>query len=142
MDYKRIENTVVVRLDPGDDIVTELLVIAEKETIALGTISGLGAVNECELGLFDVETKKYHSNIFRNQNFEIVSLIGNLSMMDNEHYLHLHMAIGDVNGHVFGGHLNRGIISATGEIIITIIPGNVTREFSDTIGLNIFDFQD
>ena len=37
-------------------------------------------------------------------------------------------------------HLNRAIISATAEIQIQVIDGEIGREFSDEIGLNLFKF--
>lgn len=43
-------------------------------------------------------------------------------------------------GEVFGGHLNRAIVSATCEIIINIIDGKVDRYFDKEIGLNLFKF--
>ena len=42
--------------------------------------------------------------------------------------------------HVHGGHLNRAIISATAEIQIQVIDGEIGREFSQEIGLNLFKF--
>lgn len=51
--------------------------------------------------------------------FEIVSLTGTINTMDEEFYCHLHMSAGDDKGHVFGGHLNRALVSATCEMIIT-----------------------
>ena len=41
---------------------------------------------------------------------------------------------------VFGGHLNRAIVSATCEMIINIIDGRVDRYFDEEIGLNLFKF--
>lgn len=43
-------------------------------------------------------------------------------------------------GQVFGGHLNRTIVSATCEMVINIIDGKVDRYFDEEIGLNLFKF--
>lgn len=40
----------------------------------------------------------------------------------------------------FGGHLNKAIVSATCEMVISIIEGNVDRYFDEEIGLNLFKF--
>ena len=50
------------------------------------------------------------------------------------------MSVGDVEGRVYGGHLNKAVVSATCEMVIDIIDGAVERKFSDEIGLNLFKF--
>ena len=50
------------------------------------------------------------------------------------------MSAGDGSGAVFGGHLNRANVSATCEMVIRVIPGQVDRAFSQEIGLNLFRF--
>lgn len=42
---------------------------------------------------------------------------------------------------VFGGHLNKAIVSATCEMVITLIDGRVDRRFEEEVGLNLFQFQ-
>lgn len=41
---------------------------------------------------------------------------------------------------VFGGHLNKAIVSATCEMVIHIIDGKVDRKYNEDIGLNLFEF--
>ena len=60
--------------------------------------------------------------------------------MNGEFYSHLHMSAGNDKGEVFGGHLNKAIVSATCEMIINIIDGTVDRKYDENIGLNLFDF--
>ena len=43
-------------------------------------------------------------------------------------------------GRAVGGHLNRAVISATCEMIVTLISGTVDRAFSEQVGLNLFKF--
>ena len=42
---------------------------------------------------------------------------------------------------MFGGHLNRAVVSATCEVVIRILEGTVERRFDGDIGLNVFDFE-
>ena len=60
--------------------------------------------------------------------------------MNGEFYTHIHMSAGNDKGEVFGGHLNKAIVSATCEMVINIIEGHVDRYFDEEIGLNLFKF--
>lgn len=139
MEYRRFENVCVVRLDPGEEILEQVKAISLREGIQLATVQGLGAVNELTVGVFDTVSKEYHANHFQGS-YEIVSLTGTISTMDGAYYCHLHMSAGDDQGHVVGGHLNEARISATAELVITILPGTVDRAFSPEIGLNLLRF--
>jgi len=139
MEYRRFENTCIVRMDPGEEILEQVKILAEKEQIKLASLQALGAINEFTVGVFDTAEKKYYANHFQGT-YEIVSLWGTINTMNGEFYCHLHMSAGDNKGHVVGGHLNRAVVSATCEMVVTCIPGAVDRAFSEEVGLNLFKF--
>ena len=105
----------------------------------MGEITGLGASDLIEIGVFNVNTKEYKTKTFEGM-FEITSLVGNATRKDGEVYLHIHINFGDEEGIVKGGHLVQARISATSEIILRTIKGNVGRRFNEEIGLNLLDF--
>lgn len=139
MEYRKFKNVIVARIDKGEEILTEIKNIALKENIKLANINALGAVGDVVVGVFKTVEKKYYSNSFKGD-FEIVSLTGSINTMNNEFYSHLHMSIGNEDGQVFGGHLNKAIVSATCEMFIYVIDGEVDRYFDEKIGLNLFKF--
>ena len=139
MEYRKCSDTYVLRLDRGDEVVESLKTLCKNEEIKLAEITGLGASNFVEIGLFNVNTKEYKTKEFEGM-FEITSLVGNATRKDGEVYLHLHINFGNEAGNAFGGHLVKARISATGEIIIRVIEGEVGRKFNDEIGLNLFEF--
>ena len=139
MEYKRFDKDIVVRIDNGEEILEKIKEVAIKENIKLATVTALGATNEFTVGVFKTEEKKYYSNSFQGD-FEIVSLTGSINTMNDEFYTHIHMSAGDGKGNVFGGHLNKAIVSATCEMFIHVIEGKVDRELSKDIGLNLFKF--
>ena len=139
MEYRKFDNTYIVRMDPGEEILGQVKVLALREHIQLASIQALGAVNDFTVGVFKTDEKKYYANSFHGS-YEIVSLTGTINTMDGEFYCHLHMSAGDDKGHVFGGHLNRAVVSATCEMVVTEIDGSVDRAFSPEVGLNLFKF--
>lgn len=139
MQYKKFKGSFFVRLERGEEIISSLAALAEKEDIALGCVSGLGAVDRFTAGVFFPQEKVYRKNDFHG-NFEITSLTGTITRMDGKPYLHLHMSAGNEYGKVMGGHLNEAHVSATCEIVVRVVDGSVGRAFSDEIGLNLFEF--
>lgn len=136
MEYQRFEQTIIVRMDKGEDIVEQVKNVALKEKIKLASISALGAINEFTVGVFKTKEKKYYANEFKGD-FEIVSLTGTINTMNDEYYCHMHLSAGNDQGQVFGGHLNKAIVSATCEMVIQIINGEVDRYFDEEVGLNL-----
>ena len=128
MDYRRFGNKIIARIDRGEEILEKVKEIALKENIKLASINALG-----------VDEKKYYSNEFKGS-FEIVSLTGTINTMNGDFYTHMHMSAGNDKGEVFGGHLNRAIVSATCEMVIDIIDGYVDRVYDEETGLNTFKF--
>lgn len=139
MEYRVFGETIVLRLEKGEEVIESIKKLCEKEDIKAGSISGLGASNEVVVGLFKVDEKKYYSNTFE-EDFEITNLTGNISRMNGQVYLHIHGTFANAEGKCIGGHLNKAVISATSEIIINKINGNVGRKFSEEIGLNLIEF--
>lgn len=139
MDYRRFGDKIIARIDKGEEILEQIEVIALRENISLAHISALGAVNFFTVGVFNVVEKKFYSNDFKGD-FEIVSLAGTISSMQGNPYTHIHMSAGDSTGAVYGGHLNKALVSATCEMVITIIDGRVDRKYNEDAGINLFEF--
>lgn len=152
MEYRRFGNKLVVRIDRGEELCAKVLELAERENIRLAGVSGIGASDDITLGVFNTVTKTYSSTRYQGA-YELASVTGNLSRQDGKPYLHLHAVIGNTElyndadsrqirepGMCFGGHLNAAVISATCELVIDVIDGEIGRKFSDEIGLNLYEF--
>lgn len=139
MEYRRFGNTIVVRMDRGEEILEQVRAVALAEQVRLASVQALGAVEEFTVGVYSVPEQKYHANTFAGS-YEIVSLTGTVNTMDGAFYCHLHMSAGNEKGEVFGGHLNRAVISATCEMVLTVLDGSVDRFHDPVTGLNLFRF--
>lgn len=139
MEFKRFDNKIILRIDRGEEVISSLLALARKEKIC-GFISAIGACDEFEVGLYEVEKRKYISKKYKGD-FEITSCLGNLTLKDNEPYLHLHITCTDKDNKAYGGHLSYLKISGTFECVINLINGSIDRKGDEVTGLNIFDFK-
>jgi len=140
MEYQRFDETFLLRLDRGEEIIDCLRRFAQAEDVTLAHVSALGAADAFTVGVYDVAAQKYHSFSFEGP-YEITSLTGTINTMDGEFYTHLHMTAATMGGQTVGGHLNRARISATCEMVITRIPGRVDRSRDENVGLNLFRFE-
>ncbi|WP_438600519.1 PPC domain-containing DNA-binding protein, partial [Faecalibaculum rodentium] len=132
-------NCLVIRLDPGEELINSLLTACQEHDIHCAQITGIGAAKKITCGVFDPKTREYHSEKFKGI-FEITSLNGTITTMDGGLYPHIHVTFADEKYKVRGGHLNKCVISATAEIVLTILDMNIDRENSKEIGLNLFQF--
>lgn len=139
MEYKIFKNYLVARIDKGEEIINTIKILAEKENIKLGALSAIGAIDNVEIGVFKTKEQEYISNKHLGD-FEIISLQGNISQKDKETYIHVHLSFADTENKCFGGHCNSAVVSATCELIINIIDGEIDRKFSNKIGLNLINF--
>lgn len=139
MEYQKLDEMYLLRAERGEELLTCIGELCEKEKITAGFVMGIGAVGTVEMGLFKTAEKRYISRELQ-RDFEIVSLTGNITRMDGKPYLHLHIAVADEEQNVRGGHLNRAVVSATGEIVIVPAGAPAGRRFSGEIGLNLLDF--
>ena len=140
MDYRKFGDDYVLRLDRGEEAVSCLTDLCERENIRLGAVQGLGAADRVVIGLYDVSSRVYHKTTLEGP-MEITSLVGNISRKDGTPYLHLHINVCDEQMRVLGGHLNECRISATAEIAVRVIAGDVGRRLDDAVtGLNLYQF--
>jgi predicted DNA-binding protein with PD1-like motif len=121
-------------LDKGVEIVNGLFSILKQHAITSGSISGIGALSEAEIGYFNTGTKAYEKISFK-ENLEIVSLKGNISQKANEVFPHLHAVLSKHDFSAIGGHLFSGIVYAFEFEIIVFEEQPFTRKFDEVTGL-------
>jgi uncharacterized protein len=136
MQYKKIKDTYVVRIDKGEEVIAKLKEFCEKKNIKAGSITAIGAAKNVKLGYFDTSSKEYYVKEFE-ESHEIAGLTGNITKKDGKPYLHCHIVIAGKDYKCQGGHLDSAMVSGAFEAIVQIIEGEIDREFDDDIGLNL-----
>jgi predicted DNA-binding protein with PD1-like motif len=133
--YRKVGEKIFVSLKTGDLINKSLTEISVKENISNAWINGIGAIDSVEVGYMDVVNKKYQKRNF-NDNYELISLIGNITIKDGVPFVHTHITFSDTEYKVFGGHLFDAKITATGEIILTVADSKIDRQFNENVGIH------
>ena len=126
-------------MDPGEEVMTTLADLCAREGVRLASVEAIGAVDRALVGLYDVQEKVYHKKEFR-EPMELTSLMGTVTEKDGKPYLHLHATLCDAKMQTHGGHVNELHISATCEMVLRLLPGQVGRRPDGKTGLNVFDF--
>ena len=142
MRYIKDGASYIVRIDRGEEVLDKLNEFIKETDIKAGTITGIGACSEVELGVYRVKKREYIKNKYEGE-FEILSLNGNITRDGDKPYVHLHIMISDGlvkgAGITVGGHLNKCIISCTCELRIDECENTYQRRVDDETGIKIID---
>lgn len=138
MKHKKVDDKIYVSVDKGEFINEKLLEVAQLENLKSGWINGLGAISDVEIGYWDIEEKKYVKQKF-NKDYELISLIGNITLLDNESFIHTHISFSDTEFKVFGGHMFDAKVIAAAEFCIFLSNYDLHRKLSCEIGLSLWD---
>ena len=139
MQYKRFNDTYMLRIDKGEEVIQSLVTLCEKEDIRLAEVSAIGAADYAAIGVYDLGTGTYHREelpFF----MEIASLAGSVTRMNNKPYIHLHTTLADQQNKTHAGHVIELRIGATCEMFVRTLPGEVIRKKDEEVGLNLWDF--
>lgn len=126
MQWKRNGETILVTMVPGDKLKESILQAAREAGVEAAEVSGLGAVRKVDIGLAKADFSGYNITHFE-EAWELVSLVGNISTLEGEPFLHAHAALGGVGGQMKGGHLIEAEIAVTAEIFLRPLAESIKR---------------
>jgi hypothetical protein len=112
--------TYRVNMTKGDEIMSGLTDFAEKYHIKNGHFTAVGAINKGLFGWSDVERGLGQKKIELNQEAEIVSLTGSISVdSQGRSNVHGHGTVALSDGSVKGGHWFEAHVSIIAEVFVT-----------------------
>jgi len=127
----------IIRLKQGDEVVGALT--ERVRNLSSGIIIALGALSEATLKVYDLNLHKYNQKTFSG-NLEVSSFTALISKNpDGKIGIHPHIVVGDQNFQTYCGHLESGIVSATFEAVIFKSENELSRKYSEEIGLNLLN---
>lgn len=139
MDCRKYGDTIVLCLKRGEELLACVRAVCDAQQVCLAEVSALGAADYAEVGVYHLAEKRFLPRRLEGE-MEICSLTGNVTRRGGELYLHLHGSLADAQGNVLGGHVNAIRISATAEIFIRLLPGEVNRRMDAESGIYLMDF--
>lgn len=156
MEYRKIGDNYYIRMDRGDEIVSNLLEICEKESIPSAVFSGIGGCQSAELQVFIPETGSFETERIEGM-LELVSLNGNVVRDDDGklfHHTHalfsfkkdgqhgLRATLLPSGGRMAGGHLKATTVLYTAEIELRpTVGGAIGRKIDPETGTGFWKFK-
>ncbi|ASJ12762.1 PPC domain-containing DNA-binding protein [Thermococcus thioreducens] len=127
------------RIPEGEEFLEFINRFAKKNNILIGTVSAIGTLRNPKIGYFDEEAGEYKIIALRGT-YELVSLLGNISVKDGEPFAHIHVALGDSDGMLYGGHLIEGEVFVA-EVFIQELLGELLERKPQENGLALWDVE-
>ena len=85
------------------------------------------------------QKEKKYTKITKNEEMEMLSLSGNVSLFDDRPMTHTHITLSDAEGKTWGGHLMAGTKVFAAEIFIQELTGdNKSRKKDKATGLSLW----
>lgn len=138
MVFTKVDDGYLLRLEKDELIINVLTQFCQDKKISSGVVSGVGGATWAELAFYDLEQRAYEYDR-HDELFEITNLSGNISMVNEKPFLHVHATLADSNNHAYGGHLKEAGVAATCEVYIRTFSKPITRSHNEAVGLKLLD---
>ncbi len=136
MEHCHEGNKILVRIERGEEVVSSLTEVCRKHQIGCASLTGIGAVRDAEVGYYDLQDLDYRKRTIR-EVCELVSITGNVALVDGEPFVHTHVALGKGDLELLGGHLFGATVAVTVEVFIDVWERSVNREHDPEMKLNL-----
>lgn len=128
---------IFARLFEDEDLLEAISQAVKKSGVKAGFFALIGTLKKAKMGFFH---QGRYQPINMAEPLEIVSCIGNISLKEEKLHVHAHIAVSNMKGEVFGGHVMPGCaIAATGELILVeAVDVNLRRELDEKTKLYLW----
>ncbi len=138
MQSRKNPQSYIISLKLGEKFNESFLIFCEKEGVNSAYFTAIGAVEQVELGFYDLKNKSYSFKLFENP-MELVSMTGNVAMVDGKPFIHAHGVFSDENFTTVGGHIKDAVAGPTIEIFLVKLDIEMTRKMDEEVGLKLLD---
>lgn len=132
---------ILTRLPKSGDLLPELNALCKEKNIRRGVVQVMGALEGATLGYYLQDERRYISQEF-DEHMEILAGIGNVSIKDDEPFVHLHLTLSRKDFSVIGGHTMPGCTIFAAEVCIISLEGKeLMRGFDEPTGLPLWSMK-
>jgi predicted DNA-binding protein with PD1-like motif len=132
------ERTFIVVLETGDEAMSALKSFAKTERLRGSHFTAIGAFSRAVVAFFEWTTKQYR-HVSIDEQVEVLSLAGDITVDRDEPTVHAHAVLGKADASAHGGHLIEGRVRPTLELVITEMPRRLHRRYDPESGLALID---
>jgi predicted DNA-binding protein with PD1-like motif len=130
--------TYILVYEKGDEFVSVLETFAKQYTPASSHFTAIGAFSDAVLGFFDREKMDY-KKIPVNQQVEVLTLLGNITLSNGIYKIHAHGVLGKADASAIGGHIFEAHVWPTLEVVVEESPQHLLRQTDAETGLPLLD---
>jgi predicted DNA-binding protein with PD1-like motif len=140
MDYSEEKGLIMVRLHQDEDLFESIKHVCMACEVRTGIfLSGIGMLKQAELSFF-VKNGRYATAVFP-EPLELVSLTGNVIRQDDDYVFHAHAVLAKETKDAIAGHLSKGKVNVTNEIVILKTDHPARRDVDPATGLMALNFR-
>ena len=144
MDYRRMNDIYYVRIDKGEEIITELLQICGREGIQSAVFTGIGGCSHAEIQTFIPQKGAFETEILDGM-LELINITGNIITDDDQLFHHTHAVFSykkESEHKIAAGHMKALTVLYTAEIELRpVIGGVIKRKQDPETGTGFWSFE-
>ena len=132
------EKAYAIIFGKGDEVLSGLTELAERENIQAAQISAIGAFQHAVFAWFYAERKAFR-NIPVDRQVEACSVLGDIGLVAGKPAVHVHGVVALPTGETRGGHMLEAYVWPTLELFLTAWPEPLVKVHDDETDLALFD---
>jgi uncharacterized protein len=125
-------------LAKGDEVMSGLTDFARQNKVTSASFTAIGAFSHATVAWFDDARKEFRLIPIKQQ-VELVSMIGDIALVNDQPAVHTHVALASSDGTVRGGHVINAFVFPTLELFMTVYPTPLHKESDKATGLKLID---
>ena len=127
-------------LAKGDEVMSGLTDFARQNKVISASFTAIGAFSNATVAWFDDSKKEFRLNPI-NEQVELTSMIGNITLVKGQPAVHTHMSVASSDGTVRGGHVINAFVFPTLELFMTVYPTALHKERDLATGLMLIEIK-